>query len=521
MNKFTSFLITMLLLLTYTLNAQMINDDLISSATMKQETINNIEIVSIKGGFGKIKIDIKNVDENPIENIEWKIKITNDNGKINNTNEGTILTLNENEIITLKSNFIFGFGNIKIDIILNDIEKSYSGYMLLFFIKVNPELTVNLPIIADGLNSPVVLTNAGDGSTRLFVADQIGIIYVIENNVLIPNPFLDISDRIVNLDSAYDERGLLGLCFHPNYELNGRFFVYYSAEKSGENIDHESILSEFKVSSENRNIADSNSENIIFKINQPESNHNGGQIEFGLDGYLYLGLGDGGGAGDNHDLIGNGQNINTLLGSIIRIDVDEDKPYTIPVDNPFVNVEGSDEIYAWGFRNPWKFSFDELTGALFVADVGQDEWEEIDIVEKGGNYGWRILEGTHPYDLELADLLDIDIEDLINPIHEYSHSLGNSITGGYLYRGTLNPSLIGKYIFGDWSSSFVVPNGKIYYIEEKEPNNWERKELIPSENFNRFILSFGEDESGELYLLSKTTLGPVGSTGDVRKIIVE
>jgi glucose/arabinose dehydrogenase len=393
-----------------------------------------------------------------------------------------------------------------------------NGFIFFFLITVFPEKTIDFETIADGLNSPVACANSGDGTNRIFIADQIGKIYIIKNDELVSDPFLDISDKIVTLSSAYDERGLLGITFHPDYKNNGRFFLYYSAPKAGEEIDHESILSEFHVS-EDPDIADPDSEKIIFRVDQPESNHNGGQIEFGPDGYLYIGLGDGGGAGDQHGVIGNGQDINTSLGSILRIDVDGEDPYSIPEDNPFVGVNGLDEIFAWGFRNPWKFSFNKETGALIVADVGQDNWEEIDIVEKGENYGWRIMEGDNPYDPDLADFLGIDIDTLAKPIHEYSHSVGKSITGGYIYRGTQNSDLVGKYIFGDWSANFVIPNGKLYFLEETEPDVWERFDLIPSESFNRFVLSFGEDENGEIYLLSKTTLGPSGNTGDVRRII--
>jgi glucose/arabinose dehydrogenase len=364
------------------------------------------------------------------------------------------------------------------------------------------------------------MAHAGDGTNRLFIADQTGIINIIQNDELLETPFLDISDKLVDLDITYDERGLLGIAFHPDYQSNGRFFIYYSAPKTDPEINHESILAEYQVTGD-PNIADPLSEQIIYRVDQPEANHNGGQLKFGPDGYLYIGLGDGGGAGDQHGLIGNGQDINTSLGSILRIDVDSGTPYTIPPDNPFVGTDGLDEIYSWGFRNPWKFSFDKQTGDLWVADVGQDEWEEINIVENGENYGWRILEATHPYDLDLADLLGINIEDLAAPIHEYSHSLGKSITGGYMYRGNTSTFLQGKYVFGDWSTSFFIPNGKIYYLEEIEPNTWERFELVPTQSFNRFVLSFGEDEQGELYLCSKTTLGPTGTSGDIRRIIVE
>lgn len=513
----------------------MISNNIISSQSkiqsneIEKKVINSsflqedqLEIVSISGGFGRISIDIKNIGDSISEDIDWSIFV--EGGifdRINVLSEDVINSLQPNDTVTIQSNFIIGFGAVKITVNVNIIEKKYTGNVFLFFINVNQGEPIDFEIISDGVNSPIALTHAGDGSNRLFVADQVGMIYVIENNVLQNTPFLDLSNKIVDLDITYDERGLLGLAFHPNYQENGRFFVYYSAPKNAPNVNHESILAEYKVSNDNPNVADINSEKIIFRIDEPEANHNGGQLVFGPDGYLYFGLGDGGGAGDQHGNIGNGQDINTALGSILRIDVDSGEPYSIPQDNPFVNQAGLDEIYSWGFRNPWRFSFDRETDRLFVADVGQDEWEEVNIVEKGLNYGWRILEATHPYDLDLADELDIDIETLAAPINEYSHSLGRSITGGFVYRGSEFPNIIGKYIFGDWSSSFFIPNGKIFYLEKNDEDNWDRYEFKPVNSFNRFVLSFGEDENGELYVLSKTILGPTGTTGDVRKLIFE
>ena len=480
----------------------------------------NIEIGEISGGFGKIQIEIKNNGQNEINDIEWEIFVTG--GLLQNidkSNSGVIDSINSGDSVIISSNFLIGFGDIKIRIIVDDVEKIVNGYLILFFANIFPDKTIDFITIADGLTSPIAMAHSGDNTNRLFIADQIGKIYVIENDELVSEPFLDITNKVVSLDIVYDERGLLGLAFHPNFENNGRFFVYYSSQKTAENINHESILSEFSVSDENPNLADPDSERVIFRVNQPEANHNGGQLVFGKDGYLYIGLGDGGGAGDVHGTIGNGQDINTPLGSILRIDVDVGDPYSIPYDNPFVGNEGLDEIYAWGFRNPWKFSFDRETDYLFVADVGQDNWEEIDIVEKGINYGWRIMEGYNPYDLDLADQLGIDIETLGKPIHEYSHDVGKSITGGFIYRGLQSEEMYGKYIFADWSTSFVRADGKIYFLEESEPDIWERYELISSGAFNRFILSLGEDEQGEIYILSKTVLGPSGNSGDVRRII--
>jgi len=494
--------------------------------TDKVATLGSEIVISrISGGFGRIGAEITNTGDEDATNIQWEIVVEGGLlGAINSKTDGGIFTIFKETTEQIKSKPILGLGEININVKANNIEKSAKGFIFFFYIIVIPEseLQLELETIAGGFSSPVGLTHSGDGSNRLFVVDQIGKIYLIDQGELLSEPFLDITDKIVDIDTTYDERGLLGLAVHPDYETNGRFFIYYSSPKNEPGINHEGILSEFNVSA-NPNVADKESEKIILRVDQPEANHNGGQLEFGPDGYLYIGLGDGGGAGDAHGSIGNGQDINTTLGSILRIDVDSGDPYSIPQDNPFFGKEGSDEIYAWGFRNPWKFSFDKVTQRLFVADVGQDLWEEIDIVEKGKNYGWRIKEGDHLYDEELADVLEIDIETLGKPINEYSHDLGRSITGGFLYRGTESPKLDGKYVFGDWSSSFILPRGQIFYLEETGSNVWKRYSLQPAQTFNRFILSFGEDENGEIYVLSKTTLGPNPSekNGDVRKIVVK
>lgn len=384
-----------------------------------------------------------------------------------------------------------------------------------------PEPTVKLEVVESGFNTPTALTHPGDGTGRLFVADQTGEIYVIEEGTKLQQPFLSVSNRMVSLLSAYDERGLLGLAFHPEYAENGRFFVHYSAPEPGQGVDHKSVVSEFLVSSENVNLADDTSERIILTVSQPESNHNAGQLAFGPDGYLYIGLGDGGGSYDRHGTIGNAQDTSTLLGSILRIDVDTGDPYGIPSGNPFVaDTEARDEIYAYGFRNPYRFSFDNDTGRLIVGDVGQWNWEELNLVEKGGNYGWRIMEGNHIYDQDLADDLGIDPESLQKPIDEYDHSVGHAVVAGFVYRGGQPCEILGKYVFADWGKSFLIPSGHLYYLEETEPDVWTRVELL-MDPFVRYILAIGEDQDGELYVLSKTTLGPVGETGDVRHLVFQ
>jgi glucose/arabinose dehydrogenase len=490
-----------------------------------------IEIEVINGGTGVSAI-IKNIGNVDAVDVNWSIELVGGVIFIGKSKQDVISSIPRNGSEAVDIPLVIGFGKTLITVTAEpfdgeEVIKSVMARVIAISVKIIPgdidALTARLELVAKGFKSPSVLTNAGDGTNRLFVADLNGKIYVIENGNLLTEPFLDISDKIVKLSPLYDERGLLGLTFHPNYENNDRFFVYYSAPKSGNEVDHESIISEYLVSSEDSNKADPNSETIIMRIDQPEGNHNGGQLEFGAEGFLYIGLGDGGGAGDIHGTIGNGQDINTILGTILRIDVDSGSPYEIPPDNPFVGGDGLDEIYAYGFRNPWKFSFDILTNELFLADVGQDEFEEVDIVIKGGNYGWRIMEGDHVYDSDLADLLNISLNELEKPIHEYSHNVGRSIIGGYVYRGTQSPSLSGKYVFGDWSTGFVLPRGKLYYLDEIEPDIWKRFEfkLDNDKPLKRFILGLGEDENNEIYVLTTRTPGSLLKSGEVWKIIVD
>jgi len=389
-----------------------------------------------------------------------------------------------------------------------------------------PPLAARWQVVVTNLVSPTVLTHAHDGSGRLFIADQTGQIRVVDNlGNLLPAPFLDISNRMATLSPGYDERGLLGLAFHPGYATNGRLFVYYAAPPPNTNFNNQTVLSEFKVSTASTNLADAASERVLLTINEPEFNHEGADIVFGPDGYLYLGPGDGGGGGDQHGTTGNAQLLNTLLGKILRIDVDSGSPYSIPADNPFVSTPGAmPEIYAYGLRNPWRFSFDRGgTRQGFVADVGQNFYEELDILRKGANYGWRILEGNHAYDPGLAGTLGVNIPALDYPIFEYVHGpLGIAIIGGFVYRGAGYPELVGKYVFGDFSTSFGVPDGQLYYLEQTRPGIWERFsfQLYPSGGrLGRFVKGFGEDEAGEIYLLSTTKLGPTGSTGDVRRLV--
>jgi len=373
-----------------------------------------------------------------------------------------------------------------------------------------PALKIKLKLVSKGFTSPVGMASPKDGSNRLFVIEQGGKIKLVKNGVLNDVAFLDISNHLDRLNLAYSEKGLLGLAFHPGYKTNGRFFVYYSAPSTDKKFDHQSIVAEMHVSSANPDIADT-AQQVIMIIPEPEGNHNGGCLQFGKDGFLYIGVGDGGGAGDNHGEKGNGQNVNTLLGKILRIDVDSKKPYSIPPDNPFVHTEGKPEIYAYGLRNPWRFSFDRVTGVLFCGDVGQDKWEEINIIEKGKNYGWKITEGLHCFE----PAHDCDTYGITFPIDEYSHDFGVSICGGYVYRGKMFPSLHGLYLFGDWS-------GKMFYLQKEKNRGWKRGVVLPdgkkTNDVGAKINSMGEDEDGEIYVITQHLFGPKSPTGAVYKI---
>jgi glucose/arabinose dehydrogenase len=333
-------------------------------------------------------------------------------------------------------------------------------------------------------NRPVDLQHAGDESERLFVVEQRGVISVFQNDIETrdKNIFLDIEQRVK--DSG-NEEGLLGLAFHPDFISNRYFYVNYTA--SGPN---RTIISRFEVSPTNPNQANPESELIILEIPQPYSNHNGGQISFGPDGFLYIAVGDGGSGGDPQ---GHGQNRHTLLGTILRIDVDQKQGnlnYAIPSDNPFAgnSQDFREEIYAYGLRNPWRFSFDPATNQLWTGDVGQNAYEEVDIIEKGGNYGWNIMEGTHCF----RPSSGCPTEGLKLPVWEYGRSEGASITGGFVYRGAKFPQLLGRYIYGDFAS------GRIWGLDISNVENPKNTELARASS----IASFGVDQSQELYICS-------------------
>jgi glucose/arabinose dehydrogenase len=357
------------------------------------------------------------------------------------------------------------------------------------------------------LSAPVHLTHAGDGSGRLFIVEQSGRIRIYQSGDLLPTPFLNISDRVLSpSNGGGGEEGLLSVAFPPNYTGKGYFYVYYTS------LNGNNQISRFHISGANQ--ANANSEELILSLNHPtQNNHNGGQLAFGPDGYLYIGTGDGGGAGDPPN---NAQNPNTLLGKILRIDVEPGQPpaitqahrsylplmlqggpsplaYRIPSDNPFVGQSGyRQEIWALGLRNPWRFSFDRLNDDLYIADVGQSAWEEVNhqpgSSNGGENYGWRIMEGKHCYNSQSCNQSGLTL-----PVWEYSHADGCSITGGFVYRGSTYPALQGIYFFADYCS------GKIWGLV-KETGIWQSSLLLDSP-YN--ISSFGEDEAGELYVVDR------------------
>jgi glucose/arabinose dehydrogenase len=344
----------------------------------------------------------------------------------------------------------------------------------------NPVNSINLEPVVSGLVQPLYVTHAFDD--RLFILEQNGIIRIYQNGDLLPTPFLDVTGP-VGYNS--NEQGLLGLAFHPNYQENGFFFLNYTDENGRTNI------ARYRVSND-PNVADPASAQILLTIPQPFANHNGGMIAFGPDGYLYVGMGDGGSQGDPQ---GNGQNPGALLGSLLRLDVTStDGSYTIPADNPFIdNPNARPEVWATGFRNPWRFSFDRVTGDLFVADVGQNMWEEVSWLANGTpggqNFGWNVMEANHCY------TANCNPDDFVPAIFEYDHTRGCSISGGYIYRGEQFLSLYGNYFAADFCS------GTIWGVFQNPDGSWQstivHQSGIP-------INSFGEDANGELYVVART-----------------
>ena len=413
---------------------------------------------------------------------------------------------------------------------------------------------VDVQLVADNFVSPLGVVAVPDNSNRLFVIDQVGKVWIIDaNGNTLTTPFIDVSSRLVTLSSRYDERGLLGFAFHPNYQTNGKFYVYYQlpprtgGPTSTTTWNNLSRISEFRVSTSDANMADMSTERILFDLDDPQSNHNGGTLAFGADGYLYISIGDGGAANDvapghvedwyTFNAGGNGQDVEAnLFGNILRIDVNSGSPYGIPADNPFVGKTGRDEIYAYGFRNPYRFSFD-MGGSnqLFAGDAGQSRYEEVDLVVKGGNYGWNVKEGTECFNAahnleEVATCPNKDIlgNKLIDPIIQVNNWLNpeggraTTVIGGNVYRGTAIPGLDGKYIFGTFSQTPTAANGELFVARPAGKGFWPYQEINLASHpgdIGYYLKGFGQDNAGEIYLTVSSILGPTGTTGRVLKLV--
>ena len=349
-------------------------------------------------------------------------------------------------------------------------------------IPLPPEGTgsLRLELVASGFSSPVYLSTPPRDTARLFVVEQGGQIRIIQHGVSLPTPFLDITGRV----ASGGERGLLSVAFHPNYATNGFLYVNYT------DLHGDTRVERYTVSVADSNLADSTTHKLMLFVPQPYANHNGGLVMFGPDGLLYIGMGDGGSAGDPQD---RAQHRDSLLGKLLRIDVDHGDPYAIPPSNPFATSGGAPEVWALGLRNPWRFAFDSPSGLLYTADVGQNAWEEVDVepANQGGlNYGWRIMEGDHCFNPDPCTATG-----LVPPAVEYGHANGCSIIGGFVYRGSRAPSVVGQYFYSDycagWIRSFVYANGAV-----TGQTRWSLNVSLGN------VLSFGEDSAGELYVLS-------------------
>ena len=407
-------------------------------------------------------------------------------------------------------------------------------------------IQIELEPIATGLVAPGLLSDAGDGTNRLFITDQAGTVRLVENGTLLGTPFLDVTSRLVALNPPYDERGLLGLAFHPEFgnplsPHKGKLYTYTSEPTDvpadftvpmppNTPFDHQSVVAEWTVSAGDPNLVNLASRREIMRIDEPQFNHNGGMLAFGPDNNLYIALGDGGNfddQGDGHNAaIGNGQDTSNVLGKILRIDVNgigsSNGQYSVPNDNPFIGGGGVAEIFAYGFRNPYRFSFDTVSGDLLVGDVGQNSIEEIDRVINGGNYGWRVKEGTFLFDPNTGAVTADSPgapSGMIDPLAQYDHDEGIAIVGGFIYHGALLPELTGKYVFGDFSRGFGGPEGRLFYADLDTGLIEEFIIGLDNRELELFVKGLGQDAAGELYLLASIELGPQGSTGVALAIV--
>ena len=400
------------------------------------------------------------------------------------------------------------------------------------------DLTVELQTVANNLSSPLGMAVPDDGSGRMFVYDQAGVIWLLTAAGMSATPVLDVRASLVTLGS-YDERGLLGAAAHPDF-ANHPFLYTYTSEpaagladftSSATNHDHQSVIAEWQMDPANPDQVDPASRRELLRIDQPQANHNGGTLRFGPDGLLYVSLGDGGAADDQgpgHDPGGNGQAIWNVYGKLLRIDVDGldslNGQYGIPGDNPFYSWGFVDEIFAYGLRNPFSYSFDRETGELYLADVGQNKVEEVNLIVNGGNYGWPIQEGTFYFDpngagpgfVTATPVVPVPA-DLVDPIAQYDHDDGSAVVGGYVYRGAQLPDLVGRYVFGDWGT-FGVPSGRLFCLNAM--NGIEELRIgLDDRPLGYWLKGFGEDASGELYVMVSSSLGPAGNTGRILKIV--
>ena len=407
------------------------------------------------------------------------------------------------------------------------------------------QVKVRLQPFADTLVHPLVMLTAPDGTKRQFIVEQSGTIQILmPDGKLRSTPFMDLSKKMVKLDWEFDERGLLGMAFHPKFKENGKFYVVYSAPVRTDAARRPRLyfsatnyLSEFRVSKVDPHTADLSTERIVYFWDKPQFNHNGGEIVFGPnDGYLYVSIGDGGFANDqaigHTPKIGNGQDLKTNLGKIIRIDVNPsgDQAYTVPRDNPFVGrTDALPEIWAYGMRNVWRMSFD-ASGRLFAAEVGQNKWESVKIVTKGANFGWNRIEGSHCFnpDDPNNEPATCDKTGLTMPVIEYGNmnvvkdGKGLSITGGYVYRGKAMPNLVGAYIFGDWSKIFSEPQGVLMVARPPRQGSgpWTIEDLeVTGMKFNSYVLAFAEDEDREVYVLVSDNTAPGRANDRIFKIV--